>query len=411
MNPLAPLSFEREQNSLSPSPQRIAIYGSTGSIGRTALHLLEGREDCRVVALFANSSVDRFGEQLLRFQPEFAGLADPDAHREARERFGSRFHGIWLEGEELLGFAESDSYDTQLAAVIGIEGIFSALPAYLSGKKVALANKESLVVGADFFQSPSEPAGAEEGQTACRSPGMLVPVDSEHSSLFRLLHRLQRDEVRKIGLTASGGPFFSLSKEELKGVTVQDALRHPTWNMGVRITLDSATMMNKAFELIEAAALFGFSEDEIEVKVHPQSIIHGYVECRDGSHLFHGSPPDMSFPIGFALCYPEVPGRVGPPYGGGALELLPCDEERFRAVALARTLCRASVGERLRFYTANEVASEAFLNERLPFSDIVPFIDHALQQGNGTELRDFRELPEALSRERALLKTFLSSYS
>ncbi|MGA1190693.1 MAG: hypothetical protein ACO3XO_00280 [Bdellovibrionota bacterium] len=270
-------SFPTPTAVTNTAPRRIGLFGSTGSIGRTALNVLRQSQEHTVVALFANSSVEEFIAQVQEFNPAFAGLADPEANKRARSALGDTFRGQWLNTEEeFTSFAASAEYDMHIGAVVGVEGIFTTLPAYASGKRVALANKEALVVGGMFFHKTSHN----------KDCGLILPVDSEHSSLFRLTQLVPRDAIARIGLTASGGPFFRMSPEELRNVTVDDALAHPTWKMGRRISLDSATLMNKAFELIEAKWLFDVLPHDISVKIHPQSILHGFIECIDAAISF-----------------------------------------------------------------------------------------------------------------------------
>lgn len=397
-------SFPTPTSVSTATPRRISLFGSTGSIGKTALNVLRQSQEQRVVALFANSSVEEFVAQVREFNPAFAGLADPKANKQARAELSDAFRGQWLHTEEeFASFAASNEYDVHIGAVVGIEGIFTSLPAYASGKRVALANKEALVVGGMFFRELSQNENC----------GIILPVDSEHSSLFRLTQLLPREAIARIGLTASGGPFFRMSQEELRHVTVDDALAHPTWKMGRRISLDSATLMNKAFELIEAKWLFDVRPHDISVKIHPQSILHGFIECTDGSHFFHGSPPDMALPIAYALNYPADTYPSMPAFTEGTLELLPCDEERFPAIRLAREVSAAEedAGTALRFYTANEVVASAFFEGRLPFNGIIPFIAHALEKGSLPSLRHPGELLLSLKEERCKLNEWLDDFS
>ncbi|NBW40229.1 1-deoxy-D-xylulose-5-phosphate reductoisomerase [bacterium] len=391
-------------NSSIAQLKRVALFGSTGSIGKTSLSVLRQSPEHEVIGLFANSSVELFVEQVREFKPRFAGLADHAANKVAKAALGNDYQGEWLESEnEFITFATSNHYDIHIGAIVGIEGIFTALPAYKSGKRVALANKEALVVGGGFFRDALK-------ESHC---GTLLPVDSEHSSLFRLIQCIPQNSIAKIGLTASGGPFFRTPLQELEAVSVEDALAHPTWKMGKRISLDSATLMNKAFELIEAKWLFDVAPENISVKIHPQSILHGFIECSDGSQFFHGSPPDMALPITYALHYPGISPIVMPPFVEGALELLACDEERFSAIRLGRQVAKQEeeAGIALRFYTANEVAADAFLERKLPFTGIVSFIEEALMRNCIAPLRQPEDLRTLLNEERIQLKEWLVDFS
>ncbi|MCB0330820.1 MAG: 1-deoxy-D-xylulose-5-phosphate reductoisomerase [Bdellovibrionales bacterium] len=382
------------------SNRRVAIFGSTGSVGQTALGAISQLQRLEVHGLFAHSSVDTFVEQVLTWQPAFAGLSDRAANALAREKLGSQFRGEWLSSEEeMVDYAAKGDYHTQLAAVVGIEGFQTSYPAFAHGKTVALANKESLVVGGQFF--------AELPQD---KRGVIIPVDSEHSSLFRLLHLLSPSSVRKLGLTASGGPFRGRTKEELSAVTREEALDHPTWKMGPRITLDSATLMNKAFELIEATWLFGYQSKDILVRIHPQSVVHAFVECSDGTLLSHMSPPNMLHPVVYALEYPTPPPKLEDSFQNGSIEFEICDEERYQALALARQVADAGFGEALRFYTANEIAARRFLDSAIPFNKIVEFVDYALQIGKFSEACLPAQLLGTIEEERRQIGEVFSTF-
>ncbi|MCB0320674.1 MAG: 1-deoxy-D-xylulose-5-phosphate reductoisomerase [Bdellovibrionales bacterium] len=388
------------------STLRLAIYGSTGSIGISALDVVGRSESLSATALFAHSNVERFVEQVLLHQPRFAGLVDAKCHQKAIDVCGGRFQGKWLSGDEITAFATSSEYDVQVAAVIGVEGLRTTFPAFCAGKSIALANKESLVVGGKYF--------CTSGDVATR----ILPLDSEHSSLYRLLSAVRRENVSRLILTASGGPFLGYSEEQLQGVTVADALNHPTWSMGPRISLDSATMVNKGFEIIEAHWLFDWPSDQIGVVIHPQSKVHGIIQLCDGTRMYHESPPDMRSPISFALHSIGNRGEKSThSFHSGAfevqptqLEFFPCSPADYPAIRVAQTALQEGFGYALRFYVANEVVCQRFLEGRFPFTGILRFICFALEQFPLSSEVRYEEIFELISEERAIVRRMLDSY-
>lgn len=326
---------------MSASPRRVAILGSTGSVGRQALEVIECHPDhLRVVALVAGR--------------------DGAAVEEQAHRFGVKHYGLGQEAA--IGFASADDVDIVLNAIVGAAGLRASVAALAAGKALALANKESLVAGGVVC------AGAAE-----RGGGRVYPVDSEHAAIAQCLRGRAADEVSRILLTASGGPFRTRS--DLTGVTPQDALAHPTWSMGPKITVDSATLMNKGFEVIEAHHLFGFALDQIDVIVHPQSTVHGIVELTDGSMLMHAAIADMAIPIQMALLDDVDDSALS--FGSldlvhlGELTFEELDRQRFPAVDLAYEAARRGDTYPAVLNAANEVAVKAFLTGRLAFLDIV----------------------------------------
>jgi len=326
---------------MSASPRRVAILGSTGSVGRQALDVIERHPDhLQVVALVAGSDRARLDEQAQRFGVARTGLGQ----------------------EAAIEFASSDEVDVVLNAIVGAAGLRASVAALSSGKALALANKESLVAGGLVCSAAAERGG-----------GRVYPVDSEHAAIAQCLKGRSTDEVARIVLTASGGPFRT--RTDLGAVTPEDALAHPTWSMGPKITVDSATLMNKGFEIIEAHHLFGFDLDEIDVLVHPQSLVHGIVELSDGSMVMHAAVADMGIPIQMALLH-DVD-EVAASFGSldlvhlGELTFEELDRERFPAVDLACEAARKGDTYLAVLNAANEVAVEAFLGGRLSFLDIV----------------------------------------
>jgi 1-deoxy-D-xylulose-5-phosphate reductoisomerase len=371
--------------------RRIVVLGSTGSIGAQALEIVAASGELEVVGLSAERSWEAAVEQARAHGVRRIALADADAAARAAE--------AWTDGEVLAGaeglvrlVVESEA-DLVLNAVVGAAGLAPTVAALGEGIDLALANKESLVVGGELVTQLSEATGAQ-----------IVPVDSEHSALHQLIAGEPPGTVVRLVLTASGGPFRGRSRAELEGVTVEQALAHPTWDMGGKITIDSATLMNKGLELIEAHHLFGVPYERIAVVVHPQSIVHSLVDLCDGATLAHLGYPDMRVPISYALHYPE---RVDVPVPRldlaevGALTFEPVDEEAFPALRLAREAAQAGGTAPCVLNAANEVAVHAFLAGRLPFTGIPAVIERTLERVGSQPLHSFDSLYEADRAARA----------
>ncbi|HEU4564819.1 MAG TPA: 1-deoxy-D-xylulose-5-phosphate reductoisomerase [Gemmatimonadaceae bacterium] len=341
----------------------VAILGSTGSIGTTALRVLSRHRDrFRVAALTAFANAALLGEQAELFSPEYVGLVGN----------GGASHGAWRSGSAcLVEAAVREDVDIVLNAVVGAAGLDATLAALAAGKRVALANKETLVM-----------AGPLVGEACRTGGGEIVPVDSEHSAILQCLAGRRPDDVRRLVLTASGGPFRAWPRERLQTATVADALQHPTWRMGRKITVDSATLANKALEVIEAHFLFGLSYDQIEVVVHPQSVVHSFVEMVDGSVLAQLGVPSMELPVLYALTHPERVHDTGvPPFD--PVELSPLTFERVRsadfpALRLGIDAGRHGGAAPAVFNAANEQAVALFLDGRIRFGDIPQGIEAAL---------------------------------
>ncbi|HEY0671852.1 MAG TPA: 1-deoxy-D-xylulose-5-phosphate reductoisomerase [Longimicrobiales bacterium] len=344
----------------------VALLGCTGSIGQSAIAVLDRHRDrFRVVALAANRNAAELAAQCARFQPQVAALVDPVA--------GNGLAPSWLHGREgLLTAATHPEADIVLNAVVGAAGLQATLAALDAGKRLALANKESLVAGGPLVLQALQQGGGE-----------LIPVDSEHSAILQCLRGAQGKEIRRLVLTASGGPFRTCSAAELAHVTREDALRHPTWDMGAKITIDSATLANKALEVIEAHFLFGIDYDRIDVVVHPQSIIHSMVEFVDGSVLAQLGFPTMELPILYALTHPERIEDEGTrsfdPVAAASLTFEPVDAQRFAAFGLGVQAGRAGGTAPAVYNAANEVAVAAFLSGELAFPAIADVIAYALE--------------------------------
>lgn len=344
--------------------KKIALIGSTGSIGENALEVIRASAGAlEATVLCAGSNVPRLIEQVREFRPALAVVAAAAGEEKLRE--GVADLGIEVaSGEEgVLRAATFSSTDVVLSAVVGAAGIMPAYRALEAGKDLALANKETLVAAGE----PIMAAAREWGRR-------ILPVDSEHSALFQTLDGRDPAGVRRIILTASGGPFWADEGRDMWKITPADALRHPRWEMGEKISIDSATLMNKGLEVIEACRLFGFGLDRVDVMVHPQSIVHSVVEFVDGTMMAHLSRPDMRLPIAAALYYPEKPALPWPRLDlteVGRLEFSPPDRARFPALDLACRAEAAGGGTSAVLNAANEVAVQSFLDGRIRFPEIV----------------------------------------
>ena len=341
--------------------RRIAVLGSTGSIGTQTLEAAE-LLGIGVCALTANRSTSLLEEQARRFRPEIVALRDADAAKDMRARLADTDIKV-LSGEE--GVAEAASVpeaDTVVTAVVGVAGLRPTLAAIAAGKRIALANKETLVCAGDHVTAAAEASGSE-----------IIPVDSEHSAVFQCLQGSSGNPVQSIILTASGGPFRGMSYDELASVTPEMALRNPNWDMGAKVTIDSATMMNKGLEVIEAVHLFSVMPDMIRVMVHPQSIVHSMVEFCDGSVAAQLAVPDMRLPIQYALTYPKRCPSLAARLDltrAGALTFEEPDLSAFRCLALALDTARRGEAACAVMNAANEEAVRFFLEGRIGFNGI-----------------------------------------
>lgn len=351
----------------------VSLVGSTGSIGTQAVDVIRtAPDDYRVVSIGAARSVEVLAEQAHLLRPDRVALADPSRATELAERLPAGTE--LLTGPESL-VAISTEADMVVNGVVGFAGLPVTLAALDAGRRLALANKESLIAGGPVVQVARATPGAE-----------IVPVDSEHCAIHQCLRAVAPGSLRRVVLTASGGPFRGRSFQSLSEVTLEEALAHPTWKMGPKITVDSSTLMNKGLEVIEANELFGVGFDAIDVVVHPQSIVHSMVETTDGATLAQLSQPDMRLPIGYALAYPD---RLRTPFGAidwaavGPLEFEAPDREAFPCLDLAYQAGRAGGGAPAWLNGANEVAVELFLEGRIRWVDIPAIISSALDDYSG----------------------------
>jgi 1-deoxy-D-xylulose-5-phosphate reductoisomerase len=375
--------------------RRIVIVGSTGSIGTQALDVVERGDELEVVGLAAQTSAEPLLEQAKRFGVDRIALADEDAASAA----GGRFGGELLAGAEgLVALITETDCDLVLNALVGSAGLGPTVAALGEGIDLALANKESLVVGGELVMALAEATGAQ-----------VIPVDSEHSALHQLISMERPGTVDRLVLTASGGPFRG--RRDLAGVTPEDALAHPTWDMGGKITIDSATLMNKGLELIEAHHLFGLPYDRIDVVVHPQSIVHAMVHLNDGASLAHLGYPDMRVPISYALHHPEradVPVRPLDLVELGELTFEEPDLETFACLRLAREAAEAGGTAPCTLNAANEVAVHAFLSGELPFTGIAEVIERTLDELAPAPVRHFSDLYAADAEAREVARGLLT---
>lgn len=354
------------------SDKKIAIFGSTGSIGTQALEILQNRKNLfDVDVLTANNNYEDLAEQVNTFHPSCVVLANQVHKKEFQELLNYTPEHLAFGQSALEEVAENHDYDLLLNSLVGFAGFMSTYTALKRRKKVALANKESLVVGGEIITNL--PAFKE---------GYLVPIDSEHSAMMQCIEGESMESIQKIIITASGGPFRDYSAEQMKSITVEDALNHPNWDMGAKITVDSSTMMNKGLEIIEAHWLFNIPVERIEPVVHPQSIIHSIVEFVDGSSKAQLGPPDMKVPIIYALTYPErepYPNKTLDYSERMELEIRPVNFELFPCLRLAMNAAKEGGAAPAVLNAANEIAIERFLSKEIHYIDIPKIIESSLQ--------------------------------
>jgi 1-deoxy-D-xylulose-5-phosphate reductoisomerase len=350
--------------------KRLTILGSTGSIGRSALDIVaKHREDFRVVGLTAGKNIDLFEKQIRTFKPEIVAVAD----KKDADRLSGRLKDLDIGfGEEgIKNVASYRNSDFVISSIVGAAGLIPTIAAIEAGKDVGLANKEALVMAGEIVM-----------KKARKNKVKILPVDSEHSAIFQCLEGRRMADVKRIILTASGGPFLNRSKKELKYIAAKDALKHPNWRMGKKISIDSATLMNKGFEVIEAFWLFNLPPEKIDVVVHPQSIVHSLIEFKDRSCLAQMSMPDMRGPISYALAYPE---RLAGPIKGLDLHRLQSltfskpDKRNFPCLSYAYDALREGGTMPCVLNAANEIAVDAFLRGSIRFNDIPSIIKRTVR--------------------------------
>jgi 1-deoxy-D-xylulose-5-phosphate reductoisomerase len=391
--------------------EKIVILGSTGSIGCNALEVIKlHKEKYKVFALTANKNVDLLTQQCVDFEPEFVIALNQDANQQLKKNLlASNIKTIVLDDEKSLDWlASHKDTATVISAIVGAAGLMPTMAAANSGKKILLANKETLVMAGELFVKAVK-----------KSNAILIPIDSEHNAILQVLPQSKKmnyksNSIRKILLTASGGPFRTFSKEELKHVTPKEALKHPNWLMGKKITIDSATMMNKGLEIIEACWLFDIPACDIEVVIHPQSIIHSLVEYIDGSTLAQMGNPDMRTPIAYALSHPE---RIES--GVSGLDLIKTKRLDFEAPDLDKFPCLGLAYKALLMgqsaptilNAANEVAVDAFLVESITFNQIAELIEFCMSTMKPQLLDSIETVLEVDSKARQLALSWINSHN
>ncbi|MFI5352979.1 MAG: 1-deoxy-D-xylulose-5-phosphate reductoisomerase [Candidatus Binatales bacterium] len=379
----------------------IAILGSTGSVGVTTLDVVSRFPDrFKVVALAAGGNLDRLAEQIKRFRPELVSVAKPELARDLSARLGSHRVTIQHGAEGVSAVATHPGAEMVVSALVGALGLAPTLAAIKAGKDIGFANKEVMVVAGEIVTR----AAAEHGV-------MLLPIDSEHNAIFQCLEGRSRSSLKRIILTASGGPFLKLPRERFRSVTIADALNHPTWRMGNKITIDSATLMNKGLEVIEARWLFDVGPERISVVIHPQSVVHSMVEMIDGSVIAEMAIPDMAIPIAYALAFPErLPlDHLRP------LSLVDCatltfeqpDLERFPCLRLAYEALRAGGTMPACLNAANEELVAGFLGGRVSFADIPRHIETVMDRHQNHAPRNLEDLFEVDGWARAAARDLI----
>lgn len=367
--------------------KKISILGSTGSIGTQALEIVRDNEDVKVVALAAGSNVELLEKQAREFMPELICVFDENKAKELKTKIADLNIKVTCGMEGLIEAAAIESADMVLTAVVGMIGIRPTIAAIEAHKQIALANKETLVTAGHIIMKLAKEKGVD-----------ILPVDSEHSAIFQSLQGNKKSQISKIILTASGGPFRNSSMEDLKTVTVEDALKHPNWSMGRKITIDSATMVNKGLEVIEAKWLFDVEFDDIDVVIQPQSLIHSMVEYIDGGIIAQLGTPDMKLPIQYAFFYPDR--RI---LGGkrvdfaeiGSISFTKPDKDKFKGFALAYEAGRCGGTMPTIYNAANELAVSKFLNEEIRYLDIAELIKGAMDKHKVVENPSLEQILEA----------------
>ncbi len=364
--------------------KNIAVLGSTGSIGTQTLDVARNNEDIRIVALSAGSNIELLEQQAREFSPEVVSVAEKkDAEKLRKKLEGTGVKVLWgMDG--LIEAAQHPSADTVVTAVVGMMGLRPTVAAINAGKDIALANKETLVTAGHIIM----PLAKEKNVR-------ILPVDSEHSAILQCLTGEDQREVSRIIITASGGPFRGRTREQMKDVSLEDALKHPNWSMGRKITIDSATMVNKGLEVIEAKWLFGLDAEDIKVIVQPQSVIHSMVEFVDGGIMAQLGTPDMRLPIQYAIYYPHRRPLPGERLDFGALKQITFEEpdfENFRGLALAFEALKTGGSMTTVYNAANELAVSRFLNREIGFLDITAMIEDSMKAHEVIENPDIEQI-------------------
>ena len=352
--------------------KKIAILGSTGSIGTQTLDVVRANEDLEVVGLSAGNNIDKLEEQIREFHPRLAAVWNEDAARDLAVRVQDLDVNIVSSMDGLLELARMEEADILVTAIVGMIGIRPTMEAIRAGKDIALANKETLVTAGHLIMPLARKMNVQ-----------ILPVDSEHSAVFQAIHGEKKEQIHKLLITASGGPFRGRKTAELREVTLEDTLKHPNWVMGQKITVDSATLVNKGLEVMEARWLFDVDLDHIQVVVQPQSIIHSMVEFEDGAVIAQLGTPDMRLPIQYALCYPDRRYLAGDRLDFRTLKQITFEEpdmETFQGLPMAIEAARKGGSMPTVFNAANELAVKKFLQRKIGFLDIYDIIGQSMER-------------------------------
>ncbi len=378
----------------------IAILGSTGSIGTQALEVIEAHPDkFELIALTAGNNVELLIRQAKKFKPDSVVIGNEEHYEFLKNALSDDFIKVYAGKNAIAQIVEHTDVDIVLTAMVGYAGLLPTVNAIKSGKRIALANKETLVVAGELISRLSKEYKAE-----------IIPVDSEHSAIFQCLAGELHNEIEKIYLTASGGPFRTYSLEEMKNIKLNQALNHPTWNMGAKITIDSASMMNKGLEAIEAKWLFDLKPEQIDVIIHPQSIIHSIVQFEDGSMKAQMGLPDMKLPIQYALSFPQRIKSKFPRFkflDYPNLSFEQADSKKFRNLAISFEVMKLGGNAACIMNAANEIAVEAFLNEKAEFMQIPDIIEKTLEKIEFVAHPDLDDYVFFDNKARSIAKTFI----
>jgi len=382
-------------------PERIALLGSTGSIGTQSLDIISKYpERFTVEVLIAGNNIDLLIQQAHKFQPDSVVIANPDRYLQLKEGLYSTNIKVYAGNEAIEQVVTSSTVDVVIASIVGYSGVRPTIAAIKAGKKIALANKETLVVAGEII-----------GRLVRESGSIIIPVDSEHSAIFQCLAGESGNPIEKITLTASGGPFLNMSEEMLKTVKPCDALKHPNWNMGCKVTIDSASLMNKGLEVIEAKWLFGLTPQQISVIVHPQSIIHSLVHFADGSVKAQLGVPDMRVPILYALSYPDRLQSDLPRLKlneASALTFAEPDTKKFRNLTLAYEAIKRGGNMPCILNAANEMAVNAFLEEKVSFTQMPDIVEYTMENSYYTNSPDLDSLEVSDTDARDMALSFIN---
>lgn len=382
-------------------PERIALLGSTGSIGTQALDIISRfPEEFVVEILIAGNNVDLLTQQAHRFQPDMVVIGNVDHYQQLKENLRDTSIKVYAGNEAIEQVVASSSVDVVIASIVGYSGLRSTIAAIKTGKKIALANKETLVVAGEII-----------GRLVRESGSRIIPVDSEHSAIFQCLVGESGNPIEKITLTASGGPFLNWSEEMLKNVKPGEALKHPNWDMGNKVTIDSASLMNKGLEVIEAKWLFDLTPEQISIIIHPQSVIHSFVHFADGSVKAQLGVPDMRVPILYALTYPDRLRSDLPRLdfkNHPTLTFTDPDMKKFRNLSLAYDALKEGGNMPCILNAANEMAVNAFLSEKIEFMQMPDVVEHTMDNGLYSPSPDLEFLEATDIKAREIAKNYIN---